>query len=69
MHLYPCTLPIDQIYKVVRLFIGVVLTLLCFVLFNDCVQPCIKPKTIQPNSIIDLDSIVCIRSPQLAQSY
>ena len=32
------------------------LALLCFVLFNDCVQPCFKPKTIQPNIIIDLDS-------------
>ncbi len=32
------------------------LALLCFVLFNDCVQPCFKPKTIQPNMIMDLDS-------------
>ena len=40
-----------------RLSIGVVLALLCFVLFNHCVQPCFKPKTIQPNSIIDLDSL------------
>ena len=38
-----------------RLSFGVVLALLCFVLFNDCVQPCFKPKTIQPNIIIDLD--------------
>ena len=38
-----------------RLSFGVVHALLCFVLFNDCVQPCFKPKTIQPNIIIDLD--------------
>ena len=34
-----------------------VLALLCFVLFNDCVQPCFKVQTIQPNIIVDLDSL------------
>ena len=32
-----------------RLSIGVVLALLCFIFLNDCVQPCLKPETIQPS--------------------
>ena len=37
------------------LFAGAVLALWCLVLFNDCVQPCFKPKTIKPKCITDLD--------------
>ena len=60
-HLQSVSPPANKIVQHTRLasslFIGVVLALLCFVLFNDCVQPCLKPKTIQPNSITDLDSL------------
>ena len=56
-HLQSVLPPANKIVQLISsiLFIGVVLALLCFVLFNDCVQPCFKPKTIKPSSIIDLD--------------